>query len=307
MLIPMDNFASLLSCGGLSYDRLINFCRIVEAGGLTKAAGGDLGKQSLYSRQVRELEEFFGVKLKRRQGKGIAITEAGHRLAQLARAHLLGLDEFKREALNMPRRLTIAAGNSILEWVLLPKLGALRAALPGTTLEFFNERTKGIVAKLVDMTLDIGLVRENSVVPPLKSRRLFATGYSLFIPRSLAQKVTADNLKARLKEIPLATSVGGQFRESLEAAAAKANWPLNIAVSCSSFTQAARAVHAGECGAVLPDVSADDLDEARVQRLALPFLRGQARSIGLVWNPRLVEVRGFLQSALNAIEASTRS
>ena len=55
----MDTFVSLLSRRGLSYDRLLNFCRIAEAGGISKAADGDAAKQSLYSRQIRELEEFF--------------------------------------------------------------------------------------------------------------------------------------------------------------------------------------------------------------------------------------------------------
>ena len=84
---------TLLSTSGLSMDRLANFCRIAEFGSLSKAAGGDPGKQSLYSRQMRELEEFFGVELKRRQGNGFAITEAGRRLAQLTRAHLAGLED----------------------------------------------------------------------------------------------------------------------------------------------------------------------------------------------------------------------
>src|SRR6187431_2782436 len=137
----MDMFVSLLSRGGLSYDRLLNFCRIAEAGGISKAADGDAAKQSLYSRQLRELEEFFGVELKRRHGKGLVITDAGRRLAQLARAHLLGLEDFKRETARIPKRLSIASGNSILEWVLLPKIAELRKALPDTTLEFFSERT----------------------------------------------------------------------------------------------------------------------------------------------------------------------
>ena len=293
----MDTFVSLLSRGGLSYDRLLNFCRIAEAGGISKAAGGDAAKQSLYSRQIRELEEFFGVELKRRHGKGLVITDAGRRLAQLARAHLLGLEDFKREAAGIPKRLSIASGNSILEWVLLPKIAELRKALPDTTLEFFSERTATIVERLTDMTLDIGLLREDALVPPLKAKRLFEGGYALFLPRRLARGVTEANLKEHIAEIPLATSIGGQFRKTLESAAAKAKWPLWIAVSCASFTQAARIVTAGECGAVLPTFAAQDFDSAKVVTLPLPFLRGRSRHISVAWNPRLVEVRPVVERA----------
>ena len=42
----MDMFSQMLSKGGLSLDRLNNFCRIAEAGGITKVAGGDATRVS---------------------------------------------------------------------------------------------------------------------------------------------------------------------------------------------------------------------------------------------------------------------
>jgi DNA-binding transcriptional LysR family regulator len=293
----MDKYQLLLSKGGLSLDRLHNFCRIVDAGSLSKAAQGDASKLSLYSRQIRELEEFFGVELKRRHGKGIVITEAGRRLAQLTRAHLLGLEDFQREARQMPKRLSIAAGNSVLEWTLVPKLAELRKALPGTSLEFYSLRTGDTVSKLIDMTLDIGLVRENALTPPLKWKRLFLADYALFLPRSLAKGITEANLRERITEIPLAASLGGQFRETLETSAAKAKWPLNICVSGSSFTQCARAVRSGACGAILPKIAASELDSSKVLQFSFPFLREKFHHICLAWNPRLAEVREIVGKA----------
>ena len=67
----------LLQHSGLSLDRLQSFCCVAEAGGVTKAAKGDPARQSLFSRQIKELEEFFGVELMRRSGRGVALTEAG--------------------------------------------------------------------------------------------------------------------------------------------------------------------------------------------------------------------------------------
>ncbi len=276
----------------------MNFCRIVDAGSLTREAAGDPGKQSLYSRQIRELEEFFGVELKRRQGKGIIITDAGRRLAQLARSHLLALEDFQRNARQMPKSLSISAGNSVLEWALLPRMAALRTALPDTKLNFFSERTSVTVGKLVDMSIDIGLIREDALVPPLKSRRLISTEYALFVPRKMAKGMSAGSFKTRIREIPIATSAGGQFRETLEARAATSGWPLNIAVSCSSFTQAARAAKAGDCAAVLPNIAEGDFNAREVRKFRLPFLKDYSCPICLAWNPRLVEVRGFVQRAL---------
>src|ERR1700722_16330335 len=146
-------FVEMLSKGGISLDRLHNFCRIAEAGGITKAAGGDAGKQSLYSRQIKELETFFGAELKVRRGKGMVLTEAGRHLARLTRAHLIGLADFQRTARNMPQSISIGSGNSVIEWILVPHMAALMKALPEARFECHADRTRAIVARLLDLTL----------------------------------------------------------------------------------------------------------------------------------------------------------
>jgi len=47
-------------------------------------------------RAFREPEDYFRSELKRRHDEGIVITEGGRRRAQLTRAHLLGLEDFRR-------------------------------------------------------------------------------------------------------------------------------------------------------------------------------------------------------------------
>ena len=60
----MNKYSLLLSKGGLSLDRLHNFCLITEAGGLTKAAEGNPAKLSLFSR-FRTEERFFATTSKK--------------------------------------------------------------------------------------------------------------------------------------------------------------------------------------------------------------------------------------------------
>lgn len=298
-------FENLLSRSGISLDRLETFCRVAETGGITKAAGGDPVRQSLYSRQIRELEEFFGAELKRRHGKGIVLTEAGRELARLARAQLKGLQDFHHTARAMPKNLSIAAGNSVLEWLVLPHLEMLRKASPGVRFELHSLRTGETITKLQDLALDIGIVREDAVERPLVSKRVGSLySYALFVPNRIARGLDAASLRKRLPDIPIATSVGGQFREELESLSVKAKWKLRIEVSCSSFTQAARAVHAGACAAVLPDIAASDFDAERVAQFSLPFLKPYARKLALAWNPRLIEVRPFVADATVALHTA---
>lgn len=292
---------SLLSLSGLSLDRLRNFCLIADAGSLTKAARNDAGRMALFSRQLKELETFFGVELRRRKGKGIVLTEAGRRLAALAREQFAGLEDFRRSCRQIPIELSISSGNSLLEWLLLPKCAELRKALPGVRLRLLSQRTRDIVDGLMQQSLDFGLIRADALRPGLKSEKVRLLAYSLFVPRRLASGLTSANLQERIGVLPIATSLGGQFREQLEADAEKAKWTLNIELSCSSFTQAARAVASGAYAGVLPDVAAGQLDKANVVSFALPFLKGYVRPLLLAWHPRTANVRDSITPAKDCL------
>ena len=83
-------FEKLFSERGLSLDRLRVLVEIHDAGSIAQAAPGDLVRQSQYSRQLRELSEFFGCEVAQRRGKLLKLTGRGARLAELARVD--GLD-----------------------------------------------------------------------------------------------------------------------------------------------------------------------------------------------------------------------
>src|SRR6266446_2947183 len=129
-------FAELLQHGGLSLDRLQSFCLVAQASGVTKAAKGDPARQSLYSRQIKELEEFFGAELLRRKGRGIALTSAGQRLHVLARECFASLWDFKAQCKDLPTEIVIGAGESMIRWVMMPKLKEVKKALPSAKLKF---------------------------------------------------------------------------------------------------------------------------------------------------------------------------
>ncbi|MFZ4695582.1 MAG: LysR family transcriptional regulator [Verrucomicrobiia bacterium] len=303
----MDKFQNLFQRGGLSMDRLRNFCLVAEVGGLTRAAGGDPGRMSLYSRQIKELEAFFGVELTRRVGKTMAITEAGRRLATLARGYLDGLADFQAEGRKLPRKLSLGTGNSVIQWMLIPRVGALRKALPDhTVIEFHGLRTQDVVDRLEDMTLDLGIIRTDARTAALKSSPLPVRDYALFVPKRLLERVTPGDLPTVLETVPLATSMGGAFRERLEGAAARAKLPLRIELGCSSFTQAARAVGTGRFGAVLPAMASADFDPAEVLQLPLSFLKSALLPLCLAWNPRLADMRPAMDRARDTFASVLR-
>src|ERR1700744_3939963 len=123
-------FESLFAQSGLSLERLKTFREIVAAGGITAAAGDDSNRQSQFSRQLKELERYFGVELLKR-GRGPAeLTDAGQRLYEIIGYTLRALEEFRGTCAGQPVELAIGAGESLIQWLLMPRLPGLAEAHP---------------------------------------------------------------------------------------------------------------------------------------------------------------------------------
>src|SRR5258708_21099333 len=105
-------FEKLFAQSGLSLERLKTFGEIVAAGGITAAAGDDSNRQSQYSRQLKELERYFGVELLKRGRGPIELTDAGQQLYEIVGPTLRSLEEFRLTWSVHPVELVIGAGES---------------------------------------------------------------------------------------------------------------------------------------------------------------------------------------------------
>src|SRR6266446_559215 len=113
-------FSKLFAESGLSLDRLKALLAVAAAGSIVKATAGDPVKQSQYSRQIKELEDFFRIKLVERHGKGIRLTLSGKELARISRFFLLGLSNFQRGCLTEEQTFRIGASGTFIRQFLLP-------------------------------------------------------------------------------------------------------------------------------------------------------------------------------------------
>jgi DNA-binding transcriptional LysR family regulator len=286
----------LLALSGISLDRLQNFCLVEEKGGIARAVGDDLSRQALVSRQIRELEEFFGVELTRRRGKGIEVTEAGRDLARLARTTFEGLGDFKTRAAGEPVTIRFAAGNSVVEWFLIPRIKKLGKALVDVRVELFDMRTTETVRAIVEHTIDIGVVRRSAVSAPLKFRMAAEVGYRLFVPRSMVRR------ERDVAALPLALALGGEFYTEAMKLAGKARVELNARWRCASFTQAARLVEQGVCAAILPEIATEFLGDTATA-MEVPWLNSYRRKIGFVWHQRLADARPAVAKVVDLLVA----
>ena len=293
-------FENLFSVGGMSIERLKSFVEVAEKGAIARVAEGDPSRQSLISRQITELEAFFGVELTRRRGKGLELTSFGEELARQIRLHFHGLSDFKSACVKAPLEFRIAAGGSLLEWLVAPAMRSLAVSVPTSSFTLIDWRSGEIIRGLLDHRIDAGIVRKSAVVQPLKSVSLGKLSYSFFVPKKLSR-----GFKSFPTDVPLATSMGGEFSESLQAVAAKAKQTLQITYRCTGFTLAAQLVRCGASGAILPTIAENSMGET-ADLHSVPWLANLSRELCLVWNPTLLEVRPTFSNALQTLKTELK-
>lgn len=285
-------FPKLLARRGLSFDRLHNFLQVAVAGGIAKAVGTDPVKQSQFSRQIKELEEFFGVPLLRRSGKRLALTPAGERLTRVGHEAFLGLADFKDSCEDEPVQFTIGAGDSLIQWLVLPRLGALQRSFPKVTFRVRNMRSRDVLNGLRELRVDFGLVRRDAVGEGIKSTPLGMLDYALYVPRGLLPGRRKRDFAWVIENVPVTSLVGdGQFRARLDAIEKKLNTTLKFPLECESFPHAWSALESGHYAAILPQLAVAKVRRREFVEIAPPSIDHPRRSVVLAWNPRLLRLR----------------
>ena len=304
------SFRELFSEHVLSLDRLRAFLDVVDAGSIVKAAGGDPNRQSQYSRQIKELEVFFGATLTTRKGRRITFTEEGERLARLIRSSFESLADFRADSRNEQRRTSVAAGASVIEWLLAPVLAECRATLGNVLMETRTMRSGDVVRALDDGQTDFGIIRSDAVTPSLSVEVIGEIGYSLFAPRSLAVSGNPRSGKAweqLLSNLPQARLVeGGRLRRAIDEAHEALLIRPQIVAETTSLLQLAALVNQGQCAAILPQTAKSSFSTDEVTAIPLTGFLNYQRKLCLVWQASRLKKRGWGDAQARAIAISLR-
>jgi DNA-binding transcriptional LysR family regulator len=288
-------FESLFTKGRLSLDRMRTLVEVSRAGSISKAAPGDVTRQSQYSRQLKELEEFFGTELATRHGRRLELNAEGRRLADIGNEVLVKLQDFQAVRLAMPLLVTVGAYESLIHWRLAGRMGAFQKQAPQVECRLIARTTNSIITELIDLNLDFGIVRQSAVKPPLKAHYLFRMDYALFVPRNRVPPARAKDALWILKNVPLAMhESASEFKQALEQGTKSTD--LHVHLRCETAVQSSRAVLSGNYCSILPAIAVEEFDEKKYLRLEAPMPKEYERKICLAWNPRLLELRdGFRQ------------
>jgi DNA-binding transcriptional LysR family regulator len=277
---------SVLERTGISLERLRNFLLVVEAAGIARAAPGQPVRQSLYSRQIGELEAALELVLFERQGRGLKLTEAGRQLAIVVRDVIRGLEGVALAARLQQQPFSLAAGDSLLHWWILPRLGAHPSNEPVSV----QSMSSGDAASAVrEGRVDFGVVRVNSDLRGLEQLRLGFVDYAIFASAGLIRGYAERN--AELARLPLALQTSEPLLNEGLQASLRAAGRLQPALYCETFPQVCRAVQSGRYAGLLPTLARAELPARRYRELTFG---GQAKlrsAVALVWRKKAVATR----------------
>ena len=257
---------ALLDRKGLSLDRLRAFSEVAEAGGIARAAPGEPVRQSQLSRQLGELEAALAVALFSRVRRRLLLTPAGERLLRVVRELSRGLEDLR--APDEPIRVALGAGDSVLQWLVLPKLGALGARV---RIRLLALSAAELVSALEEHAVDLGILRASEPTRELRRAVVGRVEYALFSPK----RAPSAPLAVAMAEPRLRSALGSLGTPGLE---------------CETFPQVAAALESGQFRGVLPMIARHSL-RGSFDVMRLPALDALATNLVLAWRPRLDHVR----------------
>lgn len=300
-------FERLINQKNFSLDRLATFCELLDAGSIGDATRFDSSRQSKFSRQVKELESFFGEELLDRRSKPHRATEKGLQLARIVRPCLTELEDFIVSCNEEePDRIVFGAGESLIQWLLIPGIRPhLSRELPEARVVFQNLQTKPIISSLQNGEIDVGFVRKNAVPENLKSIGSVTFNYWLFVPKKFKTKLKSPvNLK-QLGDLPVALLEGtGDLRSTINILSKKAGLELNVVTECSSSTQLALLVSREECSAILPFLANSQLDPKIIDNYKISGFKTLERKMCFAWNPQRAKIRPIIERVARICQRS---
>lgn len=284
-------FEELFSKKGLSIERLNALVLLSEHGSLIKAAYGDFGLQSRYSHYLRELAEFVGTPLTKKDGRSIRLTPAGEELAKLAREQFRALLDFRGRAIGYAQQVTIGAGDSLLQWLLIPVLGSLRAVGRKQQVKIENLQTTNMVRRLQEQKIDLGIIRANAVTKDLRAEPICVVKYVVAVPRRLAPRRLT--LESALLDCPHATIGGdGELGRKIHELAGARGGRFRSELICESAGQCMAAVRTGGYAAVVPAQVLENNPGLDCEVVDDEGLASLDRPVVLAWSPRNLEALG---------------
>src|SRR5882724_2969360 len=287
---------------GVSIDRLQTLCAVVEARTIVTAAGPDPNRQSLFSRQLKELEKALGTPLFDRVGKTLQLNENGRRVVLAAHTFFGSLDDVMNAAVAAAETVMLGANEAVLRWLVMPHLGELMSGEPPLRFEVRSLPSEAALRDIRTGRIDLAIIRTEAITEDLQSELIAPIQHVFAVPRTLLRtKEGAEVFEGR--PIPFA-ELGGDpfFAKTARTTASTLGLNLRPIIQVESFSLLMSAVETGTAAAFLPTIAARSLPEQRFAQVSADQMREMNRSLSLVWYGKSAESRASVRRALTRLK-----
>ena len=289
---------------GFSLDRLRRLMDVEKHGYIAKAAGGDRVRANQISRQIGELEKFFGREFRKKDGKLAKLNQEGLELAEITKNFFRRLEDFQERLDGERPAVVIGAGQAYIESFLIPKLPEIKKSSGNIGINLRNLRSNQIIEALESEEIDFGVVSETKKIKQrFNKTKLLTFGYELVVPKNLSVKINKNNPLSSIFDIPLAVLQGrGELRETVEQFADAEGRKLIPEMECTSLGQVSTAIRSGVCCGILPDYFSDYETGKNVSRYKSGKLNTLKSTIYLVWSPVSPLLKPYFQDVAGAVK-----
>jgi DNA-binding transcriptional LysR family regulator len=294
-------FSDQLVGQGLSLERLQTFLRVARTSSIKTAAEGEATKQSLFSRQIGELEKALGCRLFRRDGRRMSLTSEGRHLSLLVASFFQGIDDLVAESRGSDRLIRVTGSESAFDELVWPLLSPLKRTFPSVTFEFVSEATGASLNALEKGEASIGIVRSSAVSEHHYSKPLGVVEFWLAASRSACGQSGKPGFTL-LRRHPIPLLVGrGDFNAAITGLLREADCPLRPCARGSTFGALAEMLvqRACEC-AVLPKRLAGKLPTEKFAVANIEELKPLDRQFSLVCDRKAGGIRPALRELLDS-------
>lgn len=269
---------------GFSIERLSALVAVAEHGGIMSAAGGNPNRQSLLSRQIKELEAYFDFPLLDRTSTPHRLTEAGRQMAEHTAQFLNSIERSMDQFSNDRPRVSIAAGESIIQWLLIPVMAKKLQLANSPRVQFLNNSSRNTIDQLTSGLVDIGIIKDTDKRSHLTFKKLASYHYGIIYNPKLMKLPKSPGWKS-LAEIPLVIQENrGALRSELDRINAKAGAGPQVSAECTSFPQVLDLVSSSKCIGILPRIAKAQAESKGCRWVDIKELQGNKLTIGVTWD-----------------------
>ena len=253
------------------------FQRLVEAGSFSRAAAMADVTQSALSRIAAQMETVLGTRLFERSGRGITLTESGHRL-QLASTEILRRYDLVRDEIRdlcdvLQGECCVAMPESVGRILFLPLIRTMRERHPHCTIRVMETFSSTIPTMIQSNHADVAIVTDTHAHAGLETSLMAEEAFYL-VGRHGEKMVNAPETALRdIEGLPLLLPASsGGIRWVVDQAFAERGLSMNVRLEIDSNEALLDLAGAGDGFAILPfsavhrEVAAGMVSASRIMR-----------------------------------------